>query len=269
MVKKVLLIGGGAALVSVFLFGRDAASYVGTSIGWVKSSVKDSVPVEFEIDRARKMVKDLLPDIRKNMHVIAKEEVEVERLERQIAKSATGLDQEKQNIMRLRSDLESPHDFYTYNGRRFTVTQVKLDLANRFERYKTNDATLESLREIHFARTNSLAAARQKLQGMLAAKRQLEVDVENLEARLKMVEVAQTSSEINVDDSRLGRAKELITDLRTRLDVAERIVNAEGHYRGEIPMDDPKTENIVDQITEYFEVEPAAVEEELAVDLTR
>ena len=97
----------------------------------------------------------------------------------------------------------------------------------------------------------------------------MEVDVENLEARLKMVEVAQTSSEINVDDSRLGRVKELITDLRTRLDVAERIVNAEGHYRGEIPMDDAKTENIVDEITEYFEIGSDVGEEEFAVDLTR
>src|SRR5690606_39815140 len=60
-------------------------SYLGTSWGRMKSSVKDSVPVEFEIERARKMVKDLLPDIRHNMHVIAKEEVEVARLERQIA----------------------------------------------------------------------------------------------------------------------------------------------------------------------------------------
>ena len=146
---------------------------------------------------------------------------------------------------------------------------MKLDLANRFERYQTNDATLESLREIHQARTRSLEAARRKLQGMLASKRQLEVDVENLEARLKMVEVAQTASEINVDDSRLGRAKELITDLRTRLDVAERIVNAEGHYRGEILMDDPRAENIVDHVTEYFEIVPGADEAELTANLSR
>ena len=71
---------------------------------------------------------------------------------------------------------------------------MKCDLANRFDRFKTSDATLASLREIQTARQKSLDAARQKLDGMLAAKRQLEVDVENLEARLKMVEVAQTAS---------------------------------------------------------------------------
>ena len=52
---------------------------------------------------------------------------------------------------------------------------------------------------------------------MLAAKRQLEVDIENLEARKKMVEVAQTTSNYQFDDSQLGQVKELVTDLRTRL----------------------------------------------------
>jgi len=268
MVKKVIVVVGGVTLLSLFLFGRDAASYVGTSVGWVTESVKDSVPLEFEIDRARKMVKNLLPDIRKNMHVIAREEVGITQLNSQIDRAEQKLAKEKERVMRLRDDLASPRDSYRYNGREYTVEQVKLDLAHRFERFKTNDATVESLRDIHLARTRSLDAARQKLQGMLASKRQLEVDVENLEARLKMVEVAQTSSEINVDDSRLGRAKELITDLRTRLDVAERIINAEGTYRGEIPLDTPATEKIVDHVTEYFGT-PRSGTEGLAVDLSR
>ncbi|MGB6044808.1 MAG: hypothetical protein WBF93_16760 [Pirellulales bacterium] len=257
MFRKMFLVGGGMVLLSLFFFGRDAASYVGTSVGILKDSVKDSVPVEFEIDRARKMVKSLVPDIRKSMHVIAQEEVEVERLERQIAKSEGSLARQKKDIDRLRQDLASPSKAYNYNGRVHTIRQVKHELANRFERYKTNDATSASLREIRHARTRSLEAARQKLENMLAAKRQLEVDVENLEARLKMVEVVQTASELNVDDSRLGRCKDLITQLRTRLEVAERIVHAEGQYQGEINLDEPDTDNIVDQVAEYFEDVPA------------
>ena len=52
--------------------------------------MQNSVPVDFEIDRARKMIQDLAPEVRKNMHVIAKEEVEVQRLEEQIADSERG-----------------------------------------------------------------------------------------------------------------------------------------------------------------------------------
>jgi len=264
MCKKLIYTAGGLAIVSVFLFGRDAASYVATSVGWVKDSVKESVPVEFEIDRARKMVAKLVPDIQRSMHVIAKEEVEVERLEKEIAKSAERQAKQKKQIVRLENDLRSERDVYRYSGREFTIKQVKHDLANRFERFKTHDATLNSLRDIHLARTRSLEAARQKLAGMQAAKRQLEVDVENLDARLKMVEVAQTASELNVDDSRLGRAKDLIAELRSRLEVAERVVNSEGTFQGEIPLDESNHDDIADHVAEYFHEDGIAPEKRLA-----
>jgi phage shock protein A len=252
MIKKALIAVGGASLVMVLFFGRDAASYVKTSFGWVKDSVKSQVPVQFEIERARRMVKNLVPDIRKNMHVIAQEEVEIERLDKQIAQTTDKLDRDRAEIMKLKTDLATPQNVYQYSGRSYSIQQVKVDLANRFDRYKTGDATLASLRDIQAARRKSLDAARQKLEGMLAAKRQLEVDVENLEARFKVIEVAQTTSPFNIDDSELGRVKDLIAEVRTRLNVAERLVNSQGDLESEIPVSGPVSDNIVDQVTEYF-----------------
>lgn len=252
MVKKVILGSAGAGALCLVLFGREAVSYVGTTAGWFKDSVKNNMPFEFEIDRARRMVRELAPDIRKNMHVIAKEEVEVERLEKQIGDAEQRQDKDRGELMQLKSDLATGKDRFHYAGRSYSVEQVKVDLANRFERYKTHDATLASLKEMHQARQNSLEAARLKLEGMLAAKKKLEVDVEHLEARLKMVEAAQTTSDHQFDDSQLSRAKELVTDLRTRLDVAEKLVNADGYLRDEIPLTEPAPENIVEEVTEYF-----------------
>jgi len=252
MIRKALMAVGGFGLLTVLFFGRDATSYVRTSFGWVKDSVKSQVPVEFEIERARRMVKNLVPDIRRNMHVIAQEEVEIERLDQQIVQTTASMEKDRVEIMKLKTDLATPQPVYHYAGRSYTAQQVKIDLANRFERYKTHDATLVSLRDIQGARRKSLDAARQKLEGMIAAKRQLEVDVENLEARFKMVEVAQTTAPFNIDDSELGRVKDLIADVRTRLSVAERLVNAQGDLETEISLSSPQSENIVDQVTAYF-----------------
>lgn len=253
MLKRLVWGGAGATVLAVLLFGgREAVSYVRTSAGWVKDTVKNNVPIEFEIERARRMVKDLVPDIRKNMHVIATEEVEVDQLEKKIAGAETRLAKDRGELMKLKDDLSANQVSYRYAGRDYSAEQVKLDLANRFERYKTNDATLASLKEMHQARRRSLDGARQKLEGMLSAKRQLEVDVEQLEARLKMVEAAQTTSDYKFDDTQLSRVKELVTDLRTRLEVAEKLVNAEGQFRDEIPVNEPAPENIVDEVTEYL-----------------
>lgn len=238
-------------LLAGLFFGRDAFSYVRTSVGWVKDSVKDNVPVEFEIDRARKMVKDLVPDIRKNMHLIAREEVELERIGKQVAELETRLTKDRSGIMQLKTDLEGGQDSFQYASQRYSREEVKTDLARRFERFKTNEATLASLREISTARMRSLEGARQKLEHMLAQKRQLEVEVENVEARLKMVQAAQAGSDYHFDDTRLGRVKELLSELRTKIEVDERLVGSESEF-GEIHLDQPVSDNIVEQVTDYF-----------------
>jgi hypothetical protein len=77
MLKKGLLIGGALVLLLGLFFGRDAMSYTRTSLGWVQQSVRDAVPIEFEINRAHQMIKDLNPEIRRNTHLIAREEVDL------------------------------------------------------------------------------------------------------------------------------------------------------------------------------------------------
>jgi hypothetical protein len=260
--KKMVMAAGGGLILAGALFGRDAFSYMRTSVGYVSDGVRDSVPVTFEIDRARKMIDSLDPEIKRNMHVIAKEEVEVERLEQQVDRLETRQSKDRDELMRLKTDLESGKDYFVYAGRHYSEDQVKIDLANRFTRFKTNDETLTNLQKVLNARQQGLAAARLKLEEMLAAKQQLGVDVANLEARQKMVEVAQTSSDFNFDDSRLARTKELITEIQTRIDVAERLVQAETSYHGEIPLDTPSHDDIVDEVAAYLGLGGAEVDAE-------
>jgi len=253
MLKKTLIIGGIVLLVGGIIAGRNAGSYVKTGVSQMKHAFKDSVPIEYEIDRARTMIKDLRPEIEENHKLIAREEVEVEKLRRQIESGEEQLAKCKGDILRLKTDLDEGGSVFTYAGHTFTKGQVETDLSNRFERFKTKDATVLNLKKVLTAREKGLAAARQKLNGMMAAKRQLEVTIENLEARQKMVEVAQTTSEFNFDDSHLSRTKELIDEIQTRIDVAERLVNAETHFVDEIPLDAEEGESdITADVAEYF-----------------
>ena len=252
MIRKMMAIGGGAALLGVLLVGREAWSYLRTSVGYVTDAVQEAVPTEFQIDRARGMIQDLVPEVRKNMHIIAKEEVDVARLDEQIGTDESRLGKEKEQLLRLRTDLTSGKGEFRYAGRSYTADEVRSDLALRFERYKTGETTLVSLREIRNARQKSLAAARQKLEGMLASKRQLQVEVENLEARVQMIAAAKSTSNYQFDDGRLGRVKELVANLRNRLEVAEKLVNAEVNFHDEIPLDKATPENIVEQVTRHF-----------------
>jgi DNA repair exonuclease SbcCD ATPase subunit len=253
MLKKSLLVGGAVALLFGLFFGRDACSYLTTSSRWVKDSVKSNVPIEFQIDRARTMIKDLDPEIRQNMHLIAKEEVEIEKLGKQVDEQEGGLAKSREEILRLKNDLQTGDTSFYYASRRYTADQVKSDLEGRFDRFQVNEATFAKNQKILNIRQQKLDAARQRLEEMLSAKRELEVQVANLEAEHEMLKVAQTASDFNFDNSRLARTKELIDDIRTRIEVDSKLLN-EVQISGQIPLEEEKSSNedIMERVSQYF-----------------
>ncbi len=254
MIKKLVLGVLVVGLLGGLVLGKGAWSYLTTGYERASQTVEDTVPIEFQIDRARKMVRDLEPEIRRSMHVIAKEEVEVESLDKRIESAETQSAKDKSEIIRLQSDLQTGKNVFRYAGHQYSADEVKQDLSRRFVRFKTSDATLGSLADMRTARQRNLEAAREKLAAMMNSQRQLQVEVENLEAKLKLVEVAQASSDLKLNDSQLARAKELIVDIRTKLDVAAKLANADTNFKEEIPLDEPAAENITDQVAEYFKL---------------
>ncbi len=266
MIKKAILVVTGLGVTTLVLFGRDAASYVSTTYGKLTNSVQESVPVEFQIDRARKMVKDLEPEIRNSMHVIAKEEVALESLNQQIDMNQAKTDKDKSDILRLQADLGENKNTYRYASRSYSSDEVKQDLSRRFNRFKVADDTLASMKHMRDAREKNLDAAQQKLAAMINARRKLDVDIQNLEAKRKLVEVAQASSEYVFDDSQLARCKELIGDIRTRLDVAAKLANADVSVDTEIPLDEATPSDITDQVTEYFNLGGEVKDEQAEAD---
>ena len=252
--KKALIGVAVAAVLGTLVFGRDAVSYVKTAGSSARDAIKAEVPIEFEIQRAREMVGNLVPDIRQCMHVIAEEEVNVEHLSKDITRAENDMTKQKDEILALRRDVDQGRQTYQYASRTYTSNEVKRDLAARFERYKTAEATLASKREVLTAREKSVSAGREKLDGMLSAKRDLEVQLENLDARLKTVQAAQTASSVQLDDSQLARAKKLISELNKQLDVRQRMLDADGKFTGLIPVDSAVAvpEDLSQQIDEYF-----------------
>jgi hypothetical protein len=212
------------------------------------------------------MVKDLEPEIRNSMHVIAKEEVALELLNQQIDTNQAKTDKDKSDILRLQADLGENKNTYRYASRSYSSDEVKQDLSRRFNRFKVADDTLASMKHMRDAREKNLDAAQQKLAAMINARRKLDVDIQNLEAKRKLVEVAQASSEYVFDDSQLARCKELIGDIRTRLDVAAKLANADVSVDTEIPLDEATPSDITDQVTEYFNLGGEVKDEQAEAD---
>ncbi len=258
MLKKALIGTAVMASLAAFVFGRDAFSYVKTWGSTVREAVRAEVPLEFEIERARKMVEELVPDIRRCMHVIAEQQVDIEYLNEQIARRESNLESERRTILAMKEDLEQGGTQFVYAGRSYTEREVRADLAERFARYKSAQEALDRDRRMLEARKKALAANQDKLETMLAAREELEVQLAELESRLKTLEAAEAVSELAIDDSRLARARSLIHELNRQLDVKERLLDSEGRFAGLIPVgpEAPAAEEIAREIDEYFELTP-------------
>jgi DNA repair exonuclease SbcCD ATPase subunit len=221
-----LAVAGGLLLVSWAGLG----SYVSTAWNNVRSSMKRQVPLEFEIQRVRNQVAQLIPDMKKNFRAVAEQEVAVEDLKRELADRRVTLQQQKDNIRTMARDLESGVTPLVYDGQAYDVERVKAKLEHDFASYLTAEAELKAKQQLLDSRQQALDAAKQQLASIRQQKEQLELQVAELEAKLQTVRLAQTRSQWHIDDSKLGQCKAAIADIRHRLDVEVRQTELEGQF---------------------------------------
>ena len=134
MVKKSLL-GAALGAGTLFLvFGTSAPSYVRTAYHKIRQGAKDSVPPQFDIDRARQDIADLKPMFDQNKETLARAEVETEHLEREVVTIQANLDKEQKTIIALQHSLKTG-DFRLTGHVSDTANEVKAELMHRVDHF--------------------------------------------------------------------------------------------------------------------------------------
>jgi len=255
VVKKSLIVGVGMLLLSALFVGPgNICSYVATGVSGARESFKGSVPVEFELERARQMVKDLDPEIKKQVHEVAKLKVEVKRLEQDVEKRADHLAAQQEILLQRQASYDEGSSFVTYGDTNYTRDQLKADLEARFVRFKSEKSTVENLTAIMQTRQSSLIAAEKNLQETKLAKKDLVVEIERLETEMRKVDLEKTRTSYTYDDSKVAKIRGLLDEIGTRIDVEATMVGAEAASSDVIP-DDAGVEtntNISEEISTYF-----------------
>jgi len=229
MVKKGLL-GAALSAGALFLvFGTSAPSYVRTGFHKVRHNVKDKVPVQFEIDRARDEIANLEPAIIENRETLARAEVDVEHLEREIAATRSNLAVEKRELLSLRDSVKNG-DLRLAGHVNITAGELNAELANRFDHCRAVTKRLEDQEGTLKSRQKAVHAARVQLANLVTAKKSLTAKLEGIEAKLQMIEATQGKNEFSFDDSALSRAKQTVADLEKRLEVKARVAEMEGRF---------------------------------------
>jgi len=230
VMKKGLLGAAVLAGTSFLVFGTSAPSYFRTAVHKARHAAKDAVPIQFEIDRARQEIADLEPAILNNREELARAEVDVEQLDREVATLKTNMAKEKATMVAIRERLSDVKLAGSRHG--YTAEDVKAELASRIDHYRNVNKILENKESTLKARQQAVIGARQKLTEMAHQKKALATKVETIQARLQAIEATQEKNEFNFDDSALARAKQTVNELEKRLEVKARVAEMEGHFSG-------------------------------------
>ncbi len=260
MIKKTVIVTAGVMLLLALMFGKKLVPYAQTAYERARNAVHENVPVEFQLDAARKQLTRIETEKKEMLYQIAKEQVAVENLENQLVAQQTNLDRQYANIMRLRDHLESGETHFVSHNRKFTSNSVKEDLANRFANFKVADETIKKTSQILDVRRQGLESAKTKLEQMIADQHTLALEIENLQARMHMLDVAKSANNISIDNSQLSRTRDMLNEIKARLDVEEEVLALTPRYVGSIPMEGetaPSSENILEDIDAYFADSPS------------
>jgi len=257
MIGKAIKIGiivlGAGTIVGVAAFGTDLFSYVSSSARTMRTAVKDSVPIEFELRRASDLLDDIVPEMQANIRLIAEEEVELASLKEDIARSEEGLKQAQIGLAGVRRRLTAPNVEFVIHGQRYSRQEVKSELARRFDRVREGEVILAGKQRLLTAREKSLRAAMEMLEKTRQRKVLLAAKVSSLAAQHRLVKASSSGSQLQVDHSKLAQAEKLIQKIRKRLDVAERVLAHEGRFTETIPVDTVDETDLLAEVDEYLD----------------
>lgn len=224
LLKTPLLLFAALMLVGVLVFGANFSSYVRTSARSVQEAVQDSVPIEFELRRARDLIDAILPQLQAQVRMIAEEEVEIANLESDIDQAFARVESGRASIIAMREKADTTLVSVSIGNRELTRSQYVDQLHGRFERFKQTELALQSKQRLLLRRQESLSAALTMLEKTRDRKVQLEQKVETLAANHRLVKASTIEAGRLMDGSGLAKADQLLTQIQTRLDVAQRVL---------------------------------------------
>ncbi len=195
----------------------DLLGYGRVALKKMKDEARGQIPPEMKIERLRDEIGRLGPDVDKHRGAIAAEQVEIEKLRKNITTARTNLKEREELIRTMRGELKNGTAFVSLSGKKLPKEKVEQTLAGQWDSFKQVESAIKSQEELLQAREDNLELAKQKLAQIKVKKDELEVKVAHLESELRKVRLAQTKADFGIDDSQLSRVVRLFDEIETQV----------------------------------------------------
>lgn len=251
MFKK-LALAALAVVAGLFILNNTRlGSYGQTAWGKIRHAAKQQVPLEFELERVKQQVAQLVPDTRKHLSMVAEEMVAIENLKEEIKTAKGNLASQKDTIRAMAAELKSGTERISYAGRTWTRTRMSEKLSADVRACQRLEEEVKAREQLLDHKERALDTTREQLASIRTQKQELEVEIARLEAELKSLRLAQTKSKVQIDDSRLAHIKASLAEIRNRLNVDKKTQELVSQFADpESVTPEPKTQSAADAVKE-------------------
>jgi len=218
MFKKVLI----ATLAVVFGLAVVKGTWLGSHLclkfNKARDWVQSQVPPEQEIARLRMELDNLSKEDDKHFDKVARQEVEVKKMERHVEAVKKDLGKREASIREMRGALVGANEQVTFNGTRYDRSdlqeQVRIDARN----FQSDEGTLKSKEERLKAMRRSLSINRKKLNDLKIVRQQMATELQKLETALAEERQAQAQAEATLDDAGYQRIRKDMDSIRDKIE---------------------------------------------------
>jgi chromosome segregation ATPase len=250
MFKKLILAAGLLAAGTMLITGTRMGAYGRAAVGWAKNTVVSKVPLEADIAAAKQLLADMDDKIQTAARTVARERVEVRRLDEQYAKRQSELKNKQEAIVQLKTNLEA--NLAAYKPGEAELQRARL--VSLFETYEALEAQQKSEYKLLESRRMGLVSSEMKVEKLKSAQRELRAKIEALDAQRKLREAEKIAAVVEVDESEIADLKNLVGEIEKKLDIEAEVDKELESLRSGKPTADPapSAKDVMEKIDQKF-----------------
>ena len=177
------------------------------------------MPPEREIARLRSEIKHLDQDILTVVSQLAKERVDVANLKERASELQARQSGDKEILNARAEAIKSGTVPVVFGNRSLSVPAAKAELEEGVRRYTANQKSLNAMEAAINSRDKVKETLEKQLEALKNQKGELAAAVDSLESELTALKLQQMENKYQTDDTRLGKIKEDIRALKTKIDI--------------------------------------------------
>jgi chromosome segregation ATPase len=219
MIKKLIVLGVVGFIAVSAVKGSKLGSYIRSEIASLRCKAEANISPEKEIARLRNEVKQLDKDIMGVVNQLARERVEVNQQREKADDLAAKQSKDKELLQARAAAIKAATEQVTFGDRKLSIPAAKAELDEGVKRFTANQKSLTAIESAIVSRTKVRDTLEKQLETLKAQKAEMAAAIDALEAELTALKLQQMESKYQTDDSRLGKIKEDIRALRTKMEV--------------------------------------------------